>query len=65
MERNFLGRAFDEMAEKINEIQTKYGRNTVAVYQGNPSVHNFGTLLNSGRNFESVKNAEQFYGDFG
>ena len=40
--------AFDEIANKIKEIQTKYGRNAVAVYQGNPSVHNFGTLLNSG-----------------
>ena len=31
--------AFDEIADKIKEIQTKYGRNVVAVYQGNPSVH--------------------------
>ena len=39
--------AFDEAAAGIDEIQTKYGRDAVAVYQGNPSVHNLGTMLNS------------------
>ena len=39
--------AFDEAAAGIDEIQTKYRRDAVAVYQGNPSVHNLGTMLNS------------------
>lgn len=52
--------AFDEIAEKINEIQTKYGRNAVAVYQGNPSVHNFGTLLNSGLLLKALKTQNHF-----
>jgi anaerobic selenocysteine-containing dehydrogenase len=37
--------AFSEIAARINEIQTLYGRDAVAVYQGNPSVHNLGTML--------------------
>jgi anaerobic selenocysteine-containing dehydrogenase len=37
--------AFSEIAARINETQTLYGRNAVAVYQGNPSVHNLGTML--------------------
>lgn len=52
--------AFDETAAKIKEIQTKYGRNAVAVYQGNPSVHNFGTLLNSGDLLKTLKTQNNF-----
>ena len=52
--------AFDEIANKIKEIQTKYGRNAVAVYQGNPSVHNFGTLLNSGSLLKALKTQNNF-----
>jgi len=37
--------AFSEIAARIKETQTLYGRNAVAVYQGNPSVHNLGTML--------------------
>ncbi len=37
--------AFDEVANKLVSIQGKYGNNAVGVYQGNPSVHNYGTLL--------------------
>ncbi len=52
--------AFDEIAQKINEIQTKYGRNAVAVYQGNPSVHNFGTLLNSSLLLKALKTQNNY-----
>ncbi|CAN5631134.1 molybdopterin oxidoreductase family protein [soil metagenome] len=52
--------AFDETAEKLLEIQTKYGRNAVAVFQGNPSVHNFGTLLNSGEILKALKTQNSF-----
>jgi len=38
--------AFDEVAGKILELQTRFGRDAIAVYQGNPSVHNLGTMLN-------------------
>ena len=52
--------AFDEIADKIREIQKKYGRDAVAVYQGNPSVHNFGTLLNSGNLLKVLKTKNNF-----
>ena len=52
--------AFDEIAGKIREIQTKYGRNAVAVFQGNPSVHNFGTLLSSGDLLKSLKTQNHY-----
>lgn len=52
--------AFKEIGEKIKEIQTKHGRDSVAVYQGNPSVHNFGTLLNSGSLLKSLKTKNSY-----
>ena len=52
--------AFDEVAAKIKDIQSKHGRNAVAVFQGNPSVHNFGTLLNSGELLKTLKTQNSF-----
>ncbi|MEP6901296.1 MAG: molybdopterin-dependent oxidoreductase [Actinomycetota bacterium] len=52
--------AFNEIACRIGEIQAKYGRNAVAVFQGNPSVHNFGTLLSSGELLKSLKTQNNF-----
>ncbi|HQU83870.1 MAG TPA: molybdopterin-dependent oxidoreductase [Pyrinomonadaceae bacterium] len=52
--------AFAEIAEKIKEIQTKYGRSAVAVFQGNPSVHNYGTMLSSGDFLKSLKTPNNF-----
>lgn len=52
--------AFAEIAAKVKEIQGKYGRDAVAVYQGNPSVHNFGTLLNSGLLLKALKTRNNF-----
>jgi anaerobic selenocysteine-containing dehydrogenase len=37
--------ALGEVASKIQNIQSKYGNNAVAMYAGNPSVHNSGTFL--------------------
>ena len=37
--------AFDEVAQKLKEIQEKYGNDAVATYQGNPNVHNVGLML--------------------
>ena len=52
--------AFDEAATKIREIQARDGRNAIAVYQGNPSVHNFGTLLNSRELLKTLKTRNNF-----
>lgn len=37
--------ALDEVALRIGEIQDRYGRDSVAIYQGNPMVHNYGAAL--------------------
>ncbi|NJM52706.1 MAG: pyridoxal-phosphate dependent enzyme, partial [Blastocatellia bacterium] len=52
--------AFDEIASKIGEIQTRFGRDSVAVYQGNPSVHNLGTMLNSRELLKSLRTKNNF-----
>ncbi|MCB8949315.1 MAG: molybdopterin-dependent oxidoreductase [Ardenticatenaceae bacterium] len=39
--------AFDEVVTNIKRIQGEYGRNAIAVYQGNPNVHNVGAMLYS------------------
>jgi len=37
--------AFDEVAQNLKSINAKYGRNSLATYLGNPTVHNSGALL--------------------
>lgn len=37
--------ALDEAAERLRAVQAAHGRDAVAVYQGNPTVHNYGSLL--------------------
>jgi len=37
--------AFDEVAHNLKRINTKYGKNSVASYLGNPTVHNSGAML--------------------
>lgn len=37
--------AFDEVAQNLKSINAKYGRNSLAIYLGNPTVHNSGALL--------------------
>ena len=37
--------AFDEVTQNLKRINAKYGRNAIATYLGNPTVHNYGALL--------------------
>src|SRR6266496_3133210 len=37
--------ALDEAAERLAAVQKAHGRNAVAIYQGNPVVHNHGSVL--------------------
>ncbi len=37
--------AFDEVARRLKAVQRAHGKSAVAVYQGNPTVHNYGSLL--------------------
>ncbi|VXC28803.1 Formate dehydrogenase-O, major subunit [Pseudomonas sp. 8BK] len=39
--------AFELVAERLSTIQARHGQNAVAVYQGNPSVHNYGLMTHS------------------
>src|SRR6185503_20380049 len=36
--------AFDLVAERLRAIQKAHGKDAVAVYQGNPTAHNFGLM---------------------
>ncbi len=37
--------AFDEVADNLKRIQAQHGRHSVAFYFGNPTVHNYGSML--------------------
>jgi anaerobic selenocysteine-containing dehydrogenase len=39
--------AFDLVANRLADIQARHGQNAVAIYQGNPSVHNYGLMTHS------------------
>src|SRR6185503_3772867 len=37
--------AFDEVAQNLKRVHATYGRNAVATYLGNPTVHSYGAML--------------------
>jgi anaerobic selenocysteine-containing dehydrogenase len=37
--------AFDEVARGLTAVQRAHGKSAVGVYQGNPTVHNYGSML--------------------
>jgi anaerobic selenocysteine-containing dehydrogenase len=39
--------AMETIVSRIQGIQQEYGKNAVGLYQGNPSIHNLGTTMNS------------------
>jgi len=52
--------AFDEVEIQIKKIQEKYGNNAVATYQGNPNVHNVGSMLFGGPFLKSLKTKQKY-----
>jgi anaerobic selenocysteine-containing dehydrogenase len=52
--------AFDEIEGKMKDIQTQYGTNAVGIYHGNPSIHNLGTMTNTGGLIKSFKTKNNF-----
>ena len=52
--------AFDLVAQKLKDTQSKYGHNAVGYYQGNPSVHNLGSMLFGGNFFRSLRTQNAF-----
>ena len=39
--------AYDEVAQRLLAVQAEHGQDAVAIYQGNPNVHNLGSMLYS------------------
>ena len=52
--------AFDLIAERLADIQARHGQNAVAVYQGNPSVHNYGLMTHSNYFLGLLKTRNRF-----
>ncbi len=52
--------AFALVAERLADIQARYGQNAVAVYQGNPSVHNYGLMTHSNYFLGLLKTRNRF-----
>ncbi|MGE8409372.1 MAG: molybdopterin oxidoreductase family protein [Pseudomonas sp.] len=52
--------AFELAARRLYEIQQRHGQNAVAVYQGNPSVHNYGLMTHSNYFLGLLKSRNRF-----
>jgi len=52
--------AFAEIAERLTAIQAEHGHNAVAVYRGNPNVHNLGLMLHGGSLSRALKTKVNF-----
>ncbi len=52
--------AYQITADKIKEIQAQHGKDSIAFYQGNPSVHNYGTMLFSGNLRKALKTKNNY-----
>jgi anaerobic selenocysteine-containing dehydrogenase len=47
--------AFDEIERRIGEIRARHGNDAVAIYAGNPTVHNLGAMLGIGDFIRAVR----------
>ncbi|MGE8187324.1 molybdopterin oxidoreductase family protein [Pseudomonas sp. NPDC086278] len=52
--------AFSLVAERLAAIQERHGQDSVAVYQGNPSVHNYGLMTHSNYFLGLLKTRNRF-----
>ncbi len=52
--------AFTLVAERLSAIQAEHGKNAVAIYQGNPSVHNYGLMTHSNYFLGLLKTRNRF-----
>jgi anaerobic selenocysteine-containing dehydrogenase len=52
--------AFDEVAANIQRIRRQHGRHAVAVYQGNPTVHNYGSITHGQLFFRSLRTRHHY-----
>jgi anaerobic selenocysteine-containing dehydrogenase len=47
--------AFEEIETRMNAIRSRHGNDAVALYAGNPTVHNLGAMLNIGDFIRAVR----------
>ena len=52
--------AYELVAERLAEIRERHGSNAVAIYQGNPSVHNYGLTTHSNYFLGLLKTRNRF-----
>ncbi|TGK93099.1 molybdopterin-dependent oxidoreductase [Leptospira levettii] len=52
--------ALSDIAKQIVDLQTKYGNDVVAIYNGNPNVHNYGSMLYGQRFTSRIKTKNNF-----
>jgi len=52
--------AFDEVARRLVEIRARHGDDALAVYMGNPSVHNYGILTHQGALFSHLRTKNRY-----
>ena len=52
--------AFDEVASGLKRVQKQHGRNAVAVYLGNPTVHNLEALLFGSEFFRTLRTKNRY-----
>ena len=52
--------AYDLVANKLRDIQRRHGRHAVAIYQGNPTVHNLGLMTLGQLAFRSLRTRNRY-----
>ena len=52
--------AFAEVAQNLKRIRAQHGRNSIATYLGNPTVHNYGALLFAPGFIRSLRTRNRF-----
>ena len=52
--------AFDEVARRITEVQTRHGPDSVAVYLGNPAAHSLGAMTHGVRLIRALRTHNRY-----
>lgn len=52
--------AYQTIVAKIKETQANFGNDAIGVYQGNPSIHNLGTMLYAPSFFKQLRTKNNF-----
>jgi len=59
-ERVSWNQAFDEVTRNLKRVRAQHGRNSIATYLGNPTVHNSGALLFAPGFLRSLRTRNKF-----